>query len=278
MVKLQIYCLRLFCAIGFIVCLIGCQDKDVAYYFKQQSHYVQGSVEEQYYLDKALALDSLHVETLVEKSVSFNKRGQYAKGMYYLNKGVELDPIEHLGYRGFVKLYMLRDYQGAINDFLRLDSLTPDFRDSPWGECINKVIGLSYMGQKKYKKALFYFNQSILEISQESGEDWVESRTFLYQGICLMKNRELNLASQSFTKLVNYCPECPSGYYYNAQALMQSQNFDINEVRILLDMAETLAQKDLIVTSPYFELPYQLYPSDIASAKQKIMKIGQRIE
>lgn len=275
MEKLWIYCLR---ALG-IVCIVfgqvACEDrKDAGYYFNLQKRFIQGSVKEQKYLDKALELDSLNAEVLVEKSVSFNKRGQYAIGMSYLNKGVEINPVEHLGYRGFVKLYMLRDYEGAIKDFKRLNALTPEFRDSPWGECIYKVIGLSYMKQLNYEKALVNFKTSIDEITKESGEDWVEPRTFLYQGLCLLNRLDFNLAIQAFDKHITYCPECPSGYYYKAKTLMQMNAFNFEDVNQLINHADSLAEAGLIVTSPYFELPYQIYPSDIIQVKQTLLQRG----
>ena len=49
-----------------------------------------------------------------EKSVPFNKRGDYAKGFELLDKAVELDPDIHLGYRGYMKLRFLRDYDAAL--------------------------------------------------------------------------------------------------------------------------------------------------------------------
>ncbi len=244
--------------------LVGCNSKeDAVFYYNLQTKYVQGSVKEQRYLDKAIELDSLYVDALVEKSVSHNKRGQFAIGMKFLNKGVELDPVEHLGYRGFVKLYMLRDYFGALNDFLRLDELTPEFRDAPWGEDIYKVIGLSYLGMKEYKKALSYFKQSIEEVSKDNGEEWVESRTFIYYGVCAMKTQNLDDALQSFNTYIKYNPENPSGYYYKAKVLLDLGHSLDEDVKALLNTALNLANRGFIETSPYFELPYQIYPSDI---------------
>ncbi len=260
----MVYYRRTIVVICLVFGVIGCQNEySSSYYFNKQKQYIQGSVEEQLYLDKALKLDSLHVEALVEKSVAFNKRGQYATGMHYLNKGVALDPIEHLGYRGFIKLYMLRDYDGAVQDFLRLDSLTPEYRDAPWGEDIYKVIGLAYMGMNDFEKALVSINRSIEEITKDEGEDWIESRTFMYQGICLMKRQEMDLALLSFDKQIQYCKECPSGYYYKAKVLIEVGSDKIEEMEYLLEKANSLAQKGLIESSPYFELPFQIYLSDI---------------
>jgi tetratricopeptide (TPR) repeat protein len=69
----------------------------------------------------------------MEKSVSLNKAGDFNKGFEYLDKAVQLEPKKHLGYRGWIRLRKLRDYDKALIDFDRLDSLTPNVIDAPWG-------------------------------------------------------------------------------------------------------------------------------------------------
>ena len=266
--KSLIYYLNKIGVVILLCLIVGCYNtKDAEYYYNKQKPFKQGSVEEQKYLDKALELDSLHVEALIEKSVSFNKRGQYAIGMHYLNKGVALNPVEHLGYRGFVKLYMLRDYEGALQDFLRLDRLTPGFRDAPWGEDIYKVVGVAYMGMRDFAKASYYFNKSINRITKEEGEDWIEPRTFLYQGICLMEELKIDSAIYYFDKRIQYCSECPSGYFNKAKALLARGEKFNGTVLELLNTANKLAKEENIESSPYFELPYQFYTSDIKDLK-----------
>ncbi|MDF0705736.1 hypothetical protein [Flagellimonas okinawensis] len=89
-------------------------------------------------------------EAFFERSVPFNKNGDYATGFYYLNHAVELNPLEHLGYRGYMKLRFLRNYKAALADFDRLDAMTPDVVDAPWGEDIDFLRGEAYYGMGKY--------------------------------------------------------------------------------------------------------------------------------
>lgn len=135
--------------------------KKAELWFSLQKSFVQGSIEEQRLLHRSIEADSTFAQAYMEKSVSLNKQGDFPQGMQLLNRAVHLDPIAYLGYRGFVKLYMLRDYEGAINDFLWLDSLTPGARDAPCGEDIYYVIGLSYQQMSAPSKALEYFNLAI---------------------------------------------------------------------------------------------------------------------
>lgn len=116
----------------------------------------------------------------MEYSVRFNKAGEFERGFKYLNKAVELDPLKHLGYRGWIRLRKLRDYDKALTDFNQLDSLTPNVVDAPWGEDIDFLRGECFFGQGQYLKAIEAFNRGI----QNHGEGWVDIQTFVYLGLC----------------------------------------------------------------------------------------------
>ena len=54
--------------------------------------------------EKAIEYDQDNSDAWMERSVSFNKAGDFHKGFEYLDKAVELDPKLHLGYRGWIRL------------------------------------------------------------------------------------------------------------------------------------------------------------------------------
>ena len=60
-----------------------------------------------------------------------------------------------------MKLRFLRDFDGALADFNRLDSLTPSFNDAPCGENIDFLRGECFFGKKDYNKAIKHFNLNI---------------------------------------------------------------------------------------------------------------------
>lgn len=237
--------------------------KTADYWYENQKYFVQGSIYEQMALDSAIHYNPKFSRALVEKSVSYNKRGDFETGFYYLNKAVDIDPEEHLGYRGFVKLYMLRDYQGALDDFLRLDSLTPNFRDTPWGEDIDKVIGLCYMKMGKFEYAKNSFDKSINAISRENGEDWVEIRTFLYRGIVDLELNKNDSAIYFFNQSLKYDRRFPEAYFYKARAFEKMNNR--KNAQMMADSALYYFKTSGVQKNPYFELPYQVYLSDIKS-------------
>src|SRR5690606_35142215 len=103
--------------------------------------------------EKAIEYDQDNSDAWMERSVSFNKAGDFHKGFEYLDKAVELDPKLHLGYRGWIRLRKMRDYDKALADFDRLDSLTPNFVDAN----IDFLRGECYFGKKDYPKAIEMF-------------------------------------------------------------------------------------------------------------------------
>jgi len=132
----------------------------------------------------------------MEYSIRFNKAGDFEKGFRYLDMAVELDPVTHLGYRGWIRLRKMRDYDQALNDFGLLDSLTPDVIDAPWGEDIDFLRGECYFGKRNYSQAIQSFSQSI----GNHGEDWVDIQTFVYLGLSEYKLGHYEIAITQFVR------------------------------------------------------------------------------
>lgn len=140
--------------------------------------------------------DPLNDEIYFEQSVPFNKRGYYAEGFNLLNEAVELNPEMHLGYRGYLKLRFLRDFEGALKDLNRLDSLTPKVRDTPWGEDIDFLRGEAYFGMMEYQESIDHFSKSI----ENQGESWVDIQAFIYNGLAEYELGNFNNARIQFEK------------------------------------------------------------------------------
>jgi tetratricopeptide (TPR) repeat protein len=202
------------------------------------------------------------------RSISYTKRGLYDKGFELVNKAVDLSPSNHLGYRGYIKLYMFHDYNGALRDFQRLDSLTPNFQDAPWSEDIYKVIGLCYLNMDNNEKAEKYFDLSISTNTEQRGVEWVEPRTFIYYGVTLLKNKKINNALSVFNKSIEINPEVPEAYYYKSKILLDKGK--LSEARSTINKCLEVFNKYGNHINSYYELPYQLYLSQIKSLKNKI--------
>jgi tetratricopeptide (TPR) repeat protein len=198
-------------------------------------------------------------EAYMSRSVAYNKGGEHATGFAMLNRAVELAPIQNLGYRAFVKLYMMHDYEGALEDCLRLDSLTSYAKPGVWGEDMDLVIGLCYLQLNDFQKARLRFTNSINMVTQKNGKEWNSPRAFLYLGITLMKEKAYSEATQVLDELIQLNPNFSEAYYYKAQCYCSLK--DLKNTEATLEKCKQVFKKYGAEKNPYFELPYQIYPS-----------------
>ena len=201
-----------------------------------------------------------------EKSVPYNKRGNYLIGFNLLNKAVDLDAKSHLGYRGWLRLNKLKDYSGALQDFKTLDSLTPKFIDAPWGENIYYLKGICYLGLKEYTNASKEFDKYI---KSEKDSSWVNPNMFLYKGIAKSKLGDHKNAKLNFIACLKYNKNCTEAYYYYGENLLKKKSFD--SAKLMLNSAHDLISKGIKNKDVYNEVMYEIYPSDVEE-KLKIIK------
>ena len=118
----------------------------------------QGTQFSQFVLSTLIGDFPNYSDAFLEKSVPYNKRGLYYEGFKLLNNAVDLNPKEHLGYRGWMKLNKLKDYQGAIKDFKKLDSLNSDYFDVNGGS-INYLLATAYQGIGNADESMFFYKK-----------------------------------------------------------------------------------------------------------------------
>jgi tetratricopeptide (TPR) repeat protein len=179
-----------------IISFLFFSDKEKRYDF---ASHMQGVYLSQTMFEILKFQDPLNSEIYFEQSVPFNKRGDYERGFELLDKAVEYNPRDYLGYRAYMKLRFLRDFEGAIIDFDTLDKLTPNFIDAPWGEDIDFLRGEAYYGLGDYQNAILHFNKSI----SNQGEDWVNIQSYVYLGISDSKLENFDKAIISYNRALN---------------------------------------------------------------------------
>ena len=223
------------------------------------AEHTQGQYLSQKMFDILIFQNPNYSNAYFEKSVAFNKRGDYAKGFELLNEAVELEPKLHLGYRGWLKYHKVKDYQGSIDDLKRLDSLTPNFVDAPWGDNIHYVLGLSYKGLKQYNLALKEFDKSI---ETEKDSSWVNPYVFLYKGIIYNELEEYEGALKNLNVYLkqNY-NNSPDAYFHKGIAFKQLNKIDSAQNCFI--KSEELFNKGYKIKDMYNEVQDELYLSDI---------------
>lgn len=178
---------------------------------EKRQGYHQFSAEYQQALDEAIAIDPTFSFAYEAKSTAYLKSGDFVTWFQLMNKAVALDPKEHLPYRGWCRYQFFRDYEGAIADIERLDSLSKydigysvneDYhlqmakalcykalgqKEKALEIIINQMneagyqpglfdylhLGVLYLGLKQQEKAIIAFNQ------QEKVNDLAENRYYL---------------------------------------------------------------------------------------------------
>ncbi|WDF69188.1 tetratricopeptide repeat protein [Sphingobacterium oryzagri] len=196
-------------------------------------------------------------DVLQERSVAFNKRGMYARGFHLLDSAVQMDPISHLGYRGWIKLHMLRDYEGALLDFSRLDSLTENHVDYPMSENIHFLKAICYDKLGNYEASLMCFDQA----AESSYTGFVDYKINLYKAIVLFQhNNEAEATSLLLAVLKEY-PKSSEASYFLAK-IYQHGNQPEDAARYA-NQARNYYKQGYRLKNAYNEMPYEIYLEDI---------------
>lgn len=199
-----------------------------------------------------------------EQSVAFNKYGYHDKGFELLDQAVDLDPKIHLGYRGYMKLRFLRDFDGALMDFNRLDTLTPNFVDAPWGENIDFLRGESHFGNAEYQKAIDCFERNI----KNQSEGWADIQSFVYLGMCAYELKHYEKAVSDFKRALKQFDKTTEAYFYLAKTYLAMDSLQLAKEN-LVKAKENLQYKH---DDSYNEYLNEIYLSDITELEKKFKK------
>lgn len=194
-----------------------------------------------------------------EQSVPYLKRGLFHEGFTLLDKAVTLNPQKHLGYRGWMKLEKLKDYNGAIIDLERLNALTPNIVDDVQGENINYLLAISYQGLGNYDKSNDYYEKFFETTDSETL--YLKSIVYVNYGTLLEK---LNLNQEA---LKQYNKSLKGHFKFSEAYFRKGEIF--NKLR-LNDSAQHYYKKALLqydngskLKDVYNEVFNELYREDI---------------
>lgn len=181
----------------------------------------QGAAYSQQMFDKAIDLCPTFDHAWFEKSVPYLKRGQFVEWKKLIDKAVELNPLAHLGYRGWCRYQFLRDYKGAIADLERLDSLTAfDIGYSVNGDYHLKIaLAICYKEDGQVQKGI-----SVIENYKKSKEYVRGPYEDLHLGVMKYLIKDYEGATMAFNRQIAYNDFQAENYYYLALIAEELRN------------------------------------------------------
>jgi len=218
----------------------------------------QGSKESQEKFDNAIAQCPALDYAFMEKSVPYLKRGDFITWKKILDQAVALNPMAHLGYRGWCRYQFLRDYNGAIRDLEKLDSMTTfDIGYSINGDYqlnIAKALCYKAIGQKA--KAI-----KIIELQLSQKEYSPMTYDYLHLGVLKMETGDTKGAITYLNKSISANDYLAEPYYY--LSLIYKKQSLTKEARASMEKAKVYYEKGYRRTDPYTHPMDKIYLSDI---------------
>ncbi len=217
----------------------------------------QGSYYSVFMLDHLVKTNPKNEKILWESSVAYNKRGENEEGMQRLKKVIEMNPIDYLGYSGWIKQTRLRDYENSLKDFHRLDKMS-NVVEYPWGENIYYLMGLSYQGLGNYDSAIVYYDKYIVS---EKNPNNIYPRMYTYRGKIEADRKNYPKALEFFNKTISLDKNIAEAYYYKAETYRLSNQKD--SAKINYNKSLDLINKGFKDSYPYDERFLEIYDTEI---------------
>jgi tetratricopeptide (TPR) repeat protein len=228
--------------------------------YKKGLQFMQGSPTQQLFFEEALKFNPRNDKVFLEKAAWAIKTGRYKNFMSFISHAVEINRI-HLGYRGWIKLYNLRDFRGAIQDLISYHHLFP-YRNA-WGENPNYLIGLAYMQLEDYDTAERHFDVAVERIFKTYNPSrQVDAYCFIQRAVCYMNLNKTKEAMADLEQSRTLFGPCAEAYYWLGTIQVETNR---QEAYNSFSTALTLAREGRIRRNDYKELIAELYIEDIVS-------------
>lgn len=223
----------------------------------EAGEYEQGSKASQIHFDKAIQYCPTFAYAYFEKAVPYLKRGDFITWKQLIDKAVELSPTAYLGYRAWCRYQFLRDYEGAIRDIDRLDSLiTYDIGHSINGDYhLNIAKALCYKALGEKKKAIEIIEQHLSSASNPSNYD------YLHLGVLKLETGDYTGAVADLKKEIEINDCLSETYYYLALAYKKCSDQAAYAKNLL--KAKDFYESGKKRTDPYTEPIDKIYLIDI---------------
>ncbi|SHN33794.1 tetratricopeptide repeat protein [Chitinophaga sp. CF418] len=267
------YLLLYFCLIGFSssgqencdiytdsLCNLACRVRN------QSSTFPQGSRRSQEYLDSAIRLCPDMADAWREISVPYLKRGDFVTWRKYIDKAVALQPARTLDIRGWCRFKFLRDYEGALEDLKRFDSLS-HFASKHTGDgtySLNVVMALCERELGNYSSAALYFSKGIDSIFYTKGKDFIGLFDFLHRSVLKLRQQDYVGALSDLNQQEKLCRHYVETSYYKGIAYRALGKHKLAKQHF--EKAARLYKEGFHMSDIYCEMLDAVYPSDVDEA------------
>jgi tetratricopeptide (TPR) repeat protein len=223
------------------------------------------SPEWQSYLDSAIKENPTIAYVYQQKAMPLFKMRKYEAGLPYLNKAVELDSIQYLDYRAFMKCIFSKDYTGAIQDFNESKKIKGEY-GHVMDHSYDFYLGLCYIQLNEYDSAARHLTKSIAHTEKQNGEKWIHYLDEFYLGIAQLELKNYAEAIRSFDKALKTYTNFADAEYYKAVALgrqgKRDETMDLYKLAAIhFKQGYTINEDNAI----YEKYPYQLFPFHFAN-------------
>lgn len=208
----------------------------------------QFSKEYQTILDESIKIDSTFAYAYRKKSTAYLKSGDFITWKQLMDKAVKYDPEGNLEYRGLMRFKCFRDYNGALSDFQKLESLgvQPDH--------LSITKSLCYYSKGEIEKAT-----EILE-NQLKIHDDLGLIGYLHLGVFYLEQKNYRKAIHCFYKQIEV-NEIAESHFYLALSLMNLQLSE--EYFSHLEEAKNLYIQGMRMSDVYIDPIHKIYLEDI---------------
>lgn len=267
------YLFLYFCLVGFSakgqqncdtytdsICSLACRLYNLAGTFPQ------GSRSSQEYFDSTIRLCPGMAAAWREIGVPYLKRGDFVTWRKYIDKAVALQPDRFLDIRGWCRFKFLRDYEGALEDLKRFDSLT-HFSSKHTGDgtySLNVVMALCERELGNYSKASLYFSKGIDSIFYTKGKDFIGLFDFLHRAVLKLRQQDYTGALSDLDKQEKLCRNYVETSYYKGIAYRSVGKH--RQAKQQFEKAARLYKEGFHLTDVYCEMLDTVYPSDVEEA------------
>jgi tetratricopeptide (TPR) repeat protein len=172
--------------------------------------YYQYSREYQEILDKAIEKCPHFSYAYRNKSTAYLKSGDFITWKYLIDKAVDYDFRENIGYRGWCKFQFFRDYQGAIDDIESLEAVSKgNIGYSAGGHYHLKVAkALCYKQLGDVDKAITIMEQYLLDSTNQ-----ISVFDHLHLGVMYLQTDAYDKAITQFNLQVTESDLAENQYY-----------------------------------------------------------------